>query len=72
MDEGAEDSPFASEPVSAETRHAQMAEGLFHRFQDIVKSMERRNAFLWDAPGADEDLGWMEGRGSADRRDPER
>jgi hypothetical protein len=72
MDEEAEDSPFASEPVSAETRHAQMADGLFHRFQDVVKSMERRNAFLWDAPGAEADLGWMEGRGSADRPGPDR
>lgn len=55
------------ESVSAETRHAQMAEGLFHRYRDIVLSMDRRGSFIWDAMGADQgDMNWMEGRGAPD------
>jgi len=68
MTRGAEPpSDGADGPVSAETRHAQMAEGLYHRYRDIVMSMDRRGSFIWDAPGADAgDMNWMEGRGTRD------
>lgn len=55
------------EAVSADTRHAQMAEGLFHRYRDIVLSMDRRDSFIWDAMGTEQgDMNWMQGRGTRD------
>ena len=68
MTSGEDSAPVdPGEPVSADTRHAQMAEGLYHRYRDIVLSMDRRDAFIWDAVGADAgDMNWMEGRGHPD------
>ena len=68
MTRGEEPAPVdADESVSADTRHAQMAEGLYHRYRDIVLSMDRRDSFIWDAMGTDAgDMNWMEGRGTPD------
>lgn len=55
-----------TEEVSCETRHGQLAEGLFHRFRDVVMAMERRDSFVWDEAGGS-DLDWMDGRGSRER-----
>lgn len=61
--------PAADETsVSAETRHAQMAEGLFHRFRDVMLAMERRDSFVWsdDSVGGN-DLDWMDRRPPGER-----
>ena len=68
MTRGEEPAPVDSDgSVSADTRHAQMAEGLYHRYRDVVMSMDRRDSFIWDAMGTDAgDMNWMEGRGTPD------
>ena len=62
--------PGSEESVSPATRHAQMAEGLFHRYRDIVLSMDRRESFIWDAAGTEQgNMNWMQGRGAPDDLD---
>lgn len=50
MDEDPTEDP---KDVSPKARQRQMAEGLYKRYVDIVKTLERRESFVWQLEGED-------------------